>query len=241
MRRVLIAAALWVAVLVSALVPIASAAPTATVAVLVCATSVGVNSSPKPVESSARVPPSASQLVVYSATSGYIQILGPKGLSCQAGIGADGTGSITASFSGDAQGIGRGGGEAVAYPACGGCILTLACPFFPAALRALHNQYKGTLSCGSQPLGQTVRRVSTDAVAFSDPAGEYVSPKANSLVPSNSPYPTNGVVVYETYLYKGRYANSTAMEALCVLPAAEHAVCTVVLNEFLATQVRKFT
>ena len=74
----------------------------------------------------------------------------------------------------------------VAYPTCLECQLTLACPFFPAALKALHSNYPGT-SCGKQPLGQTVRRLSPDAVAFSDPAGEYVPTQTGSLVPSNAP------------------------------------------------------
>jgi hypothetical protein len=49
------------------------------------------------------------------------------------------------------------------------------------------------------------------------------------------------VVVYASYLYRGRYPNSTAMEAVCVLPASDHGTCTAVLNEFLTTQVKKFT
>jgi hypothetical protein len=239
MRRVLIAVALGLAFMVAP-VAAASAAETATVPVVVRATTLGVNNSPTPVASSAIVPASAAHLMVYSTTSGYLQILGPKNLDCQGGIAADGNGSITASPSGDSQDLGHDGVEAIVYPACVGCMLTLACPFFPAALRALRNQYRGSLSCASQPLGQTVRRLSPDAVAFSDPAGEYAPSQAESLVPSNGPYPTNGVVVYETYRYRG-YLDSTAMAAACVLPASQHAVCTVVLNEFLATQVKHFT
>jgi len=167
-------------------------------------------------------------------------MLGPRHLDCQGSIGADGGANITA-FNGSSVsgGIGHGAVTAVAYPTCYGCQVTLACPFFPAALKALHNTYPG-MSCGKQPLGQTVRRLSPDAVAFSDPAGEYVSSQAGSLVPSNSPYPTNGVIVYETYRYRGN-PNTTAMGAACVLPASQHAVCTVVLDEFLATQVKHFT
>ncbi len=239
MRRVLMAAALLLMVLLAP-VPMASAAPTARVHVIVCPTSLGVNNPPKPVASSATMPASAAHLVVYSTTSGYLQILGPRNLACQGGIGADGGANITAwSASSPNAGIGHGGVTAVVYPTCLACQLTLACPFFPAALRALRSQYS-YLNCGSQPLGQIVRRLSADAVAFADPAGEYVSPHADSLVPSNSPYPANGVVVYDIYRYRG-YRDSTTMGAVCVLPASEHAVCTAVLNEFLATQVRNFT
>jgi hypothetical protein len=96
------------------------------------------------------------------------------------------------------------------------------------------------MSCGRQPLGQQLRRLSTDVVAIYDPAGEDVPSTSGGLVPSDSAYPTNGVVVYATYRYHG-YTDTTAMEAVCVLPASQHAVCTAVLNEFLTTQVTKFT
>ena len=218
--------------------PVVRAAPTATVPVIVCPTGLGVNSPQTPVPSSATVPASASHLVVYSATSRYIQILGLKGLSCQAGIGADGSGTITAALAGSYNlSLGHGGVAAVAYPTCVGCLLSLACPFFPAAEKAAqHDGY----NCPTQPLGQVKYRLSGDAVAFSDPSGEYVSPHTESLVPTHSPYPSNGVVIYGTYLYDGRYHDSTAMEAVCVLPGSEHTTCSAVLNEFLATQVRKF-
>ena len=238
MRRALIAAAFGLTVVVVP-VPTASATTTATVPVIVCPTSLAISSPQTPVASSVTVPASAAGLVLYSATSAYIQILGPKNLACQAGIGADGTGTITAlPAHSDNQGIRYGGIEAVAYPTCMRCLLILACPFFPAALKAArHDGY----SCPVQPLGQVVHRLSSHTVAFSDPPGEYVPPASQSLVPSDSRYPTNGVVVYASYLYRGRYPNSTAMEAVCVLPASDHGTCTAVLNEFLTTQVKKFT
>jgi hypothetical protein len=34
-------------------------------------------------------------------------------------------------------------------------------------------------------------------------------------------------------------ANNFAADAVCVLPASEHATCTVILNEFLATQMKR--
>ena len=58
--------------------------------------------------------------------------------------------------------------------------------------------------------------------------------------PPNSQFPENGVVVYDTYLYRS-YKDTIAMEAVCVLPPSEYTICTTVLNYFLATQVRKWT
>lgn len=242
MRRVLIATALGVAALVSAPFPLANAAPTATVPVVVCATSDGVNNSPTSVAPSAKVPASAADLVVYSTTSGYLQVLAPRRFSCRGSIGADGGASLIASALSpfySPSGLSNGGVSAEAIPTCVGCQLLLACPFFPVALRALTREYPG-MSCGRQPLGQQVRRLSTDVVAIYDPAGEDVPSSSGGLVPSDSTYPTNGVVVYATYRYRG-YTDTTAMEAVCVLPTSQHAVCTAVLNEFLTTQVPKFT
>lgn len=238
MTRLVIATAVGLALQVGP-IPVARAASTARVPVVVCPTTLGINSAQTPVASSALVPASAAHLAVYSATSGYIQILGPKHLACQAGIGADGTSSITAEppYSHN-QDIGHGGVAAVVYPACAGCILTLTCPYFTAARKAALQDH---FSCPVQPLGQMIHRLSSIAVAFSDPPGEYVPPHSGSMVPSNSPYPTNGIVVYDSYLYKGRYPNTSGMEAVCVLPANEHAICTAVLDEFLATQVRDIT
>jgi hypothetical protein len=201
----------------------------------------GVNGPSTPVASSASVPAAAAHLVVYSTTSGYLQVLGPRDLACQASIGADGNTSINISHPFSNGGIAKGGISALVFSSCVGCLLTLACPFFPAAMAALHKEYGTSLPCPRQPLGQTVRRLSAEAVAFSDPAGEYVSARSESLVPSDSPYPTNGVVGYGSYLFRNRFRDWTAMEAVCVLPASEHAACTDILNEFLATQVKKFT
>jgi protoporphyrinogen oxidase len=96
------------------------------------------------------------------------------------------------------------------------------------------------MSCGRQPLGQEVKRLSADVVAIYDPAGEAVPSSSGGLVPSNNPYATNGVVVYAKYRYQG-HADTTAMEAVCVLPTDEHATCSAVLEVFVHTQVAKFT
>jgi len=121
--------------------------------------------------------------------------------------------------------------------ACAGCIVTLACPFFAAARKAAAQDH---FSCPAQPLGQSTRRLSAVAVAFYDPAGEYVPADSGSLVPSNSRYPSNGVVIYGTYVYHG-FKNTTAMAAVCVLPESEHGVCTAVLNQFVAVEAKSLS
>ena len=219
-------------------VPPAGAVATVSVPVIVCPTSIGIDLSPSPVADSARVPASAAHLDMYSATSAAIQLLGLKGSYCNATIGADGNSGITVvPAGGNPQNVRHGGMTAVIYPACVGCMWDLACPFFPALAQAEAKLYG---KCPAQPLGQDVRRLSAETVAFYDPPGEYVPSASDELVPSNSPYPTNGVVVYGNYKYKGA-TNPMAMGAVCVLPVTEHALCTAVLDEFLATEARVFS
>lgn len=217
--------------------PVAGATTTTvTIPVIVCPTTEGVNNPPTPVSSTAKVPAAAAHLVVYSSTSAAIQLLGLHAWACHAGIGADGSSSITA-MPPNEQAVTDGGMAALIYPTCQGCMLTLACPFFPVALKELRSE--GMSPCGTQPHGQMVRRLTPYAVAIYDPPGEGVPPDSGGLVPSHSPYPTNGVVVYGAYVWK-HYHESVAMEAVCVLPASEHATCTTVLNEFLFSQADKF-
>ena len=113
----------------------------------------------------------------------------------------------------------------------------LACPFFPAAMKAARQD---SFKCRPQPRGQATHRLGPDAMAFYDPPNEHLPSYSAGLVPSGSPYPTNGVAVYYPANANAR-RNPLAMEAVCVLPASEHVVCTTVLNYFLATQVKKWT
>jgi hypothetical protein len=234
-----IAAILGGAVVVSAAT--AEALTTTVVPVIVCPTGVGVNAPPAPVPGSTSVPISDAHLVVYSSVSGAIQLLGPKGSSCQAGIGADGNSSIfVVPAWGDTQTLTDGGSWAAIYPACVGCMWSVACPFFPALAKTEVSLYG---KCPAQPLGQVVRRLRADAVGFYDPPGESVPPRDGDMVPPNSLYPTNGVVIYATYSfrYKGQpETGSFAMAGVCVLPASEHSTCSGVLDDFVATQPKRY-
>jgi Domain of unknown function (DUF4850) len=237
MLRSVIVLAVLVTVSVAPTSAASAAKTTVTVPVIVCPTTLGVNNPPTPVPAAARVPAAAAHLAVYSATSAAIQLLGPTGWACQAGIGADGSSSITAVPPDRRIAINDGGVAALIYPACQGCMLTLACPFFPVAMRQLHHE--AVLPCGPQPLGQVVHHLSPWAVALSDPPGEAIPKNSGGLVPSDSLYPTNGVVVYGAYTWK-QYHVAVAMEAVCVLPASKHSTCTAVLDEFLSAQAEKF-
>ena len=155
----------------------ATAASPATVPVVVCDTgSGGLPLTPAPVAVSAKVPAADRDLEVYSLVAGSFQVLAPRTMGCQGIVGTDGTTNISVGPDevpepGAAQVT--VGVTATFIPACYGCMLDLACPFFPAAEQLWERSYTN-MQCTSQPKGQSVYRLGADAVAFSDPAGEYV-------------------------------------------------------------------
>jgi hypothetical protein len=226
----------------------ATAAPAAAVPVVVCDTSSGGPPlTPAPLPSNADVPVGDRNLEVYSLVAGSFQVLAPRTMGCEGTVGADGTTLIsvgpnepTGPWAAPAVGV-----TAYVIPACYGCMLDLACPFFPVAAQLLEKGY-GNMQCTPQPKGQSVYRLGSDAVAFSDPPGEYVPTLDRALVPNDSPYPTNGVVLFYRVPLVHRPRRSqppwrlhwTALDAVCVLPASGHHVCTEVLNEFVATHGR---
>jgi hypothetical protein len=218
----------------------ASSTPTtAVVPVVICPTSVGVPTSPVPVPATAKVSAPAAHLTMYSTVSADLDVLAPPGFFCEAIIGADGSARITAwSPKSASETIATGGVAALVYPACVGCMLSFACPFFPGAEKSLRRS--GGPACATRPPGQVARRLNAYTIAISDPPGERVpASEADGLLPSGAPYPTYGVIAYGTYPYEG-HRPDVAFGAACVLPASEHQVCTTVLNEFLASEGEKF-
>jgi hypothetical protein len=134
-----------------------------------------------------------------------------------------------------------GGVEAITSGDDSAAASLAACSFFPAAMRAVsQDPLTAAVGCPMQPPGQAVHRLSSEAVAIFDPAGEDIPVGANFLtMPDDSPYPINGVVVYGIHISHGR-STAVAMEAVCVLPSSERRICDVVLSYFLATQPKKF-
>jgi len=134
----------------------------------------------------------------------------------------------------------RGGVEASSSGDDSAAASLAACSFFPKAMLAvLQDPRTAAVGCPAQPPGQTVHRLSPEAVAIFDPAGEDVPVNPASLVPDDSPYPTNGVVVYGIQVSHGR-SMAVAIQAVCVLPSSERGICDVVLSYLLATQPKKF-
>ncbi len=225
------------AVLVSALVPGWRAdRPGASVPVVVCPTTVGAETAPVPVPATAGVPGPAAHMALYAAVSADLEVLGPGGYFCQATVGADGNTTVTAWPSSNMTGaLGAGGVRAVSYPACTGCQLALACRFFAGAARRL--EVDGLAHCAAPPRGEMVKRLNAYSVQFTDPPGGH--PSAGALVPPAGTYPTEGVVVYGSSLYRGQ-RDPVVEGATCVLPAAQRAACAEVLHTFTVLLGRRY-
>jgi hypothetical protein len=196
---------------------------TASLPVVSCPTSLGVT---RPAVSLPRSRPVAvpqalaADLSVYTDNQGVMELLGPKGWSCTAGIGADGSGGVTVHppAAGPSSPTAITGSET---SACVGCTLAQACPLFPSAAKALRS-YLGQ-ACPAHPAAETVASIAPGIVSFEDPPGV----KGDGQ-PSGGPYPANGVMTYHPSAPDGSWQET------CTLPASEKNECTAVLNTFVS-------
>jgi hypothetical protein len=158
-------------------------------------------------------------LVAYTNTASYL--VAPRGMRCSGGVGADSTSLIVVWPRGQARpGIhARTDGLTLLLdPACVGCQAGDACPFFRALARRL------SFPCSSGiPAGERVSRPAPTLALFEDPPGVAVSGW-----PSGGPDPANGVVGST-----GTASDVLVYRSTCTLPAREHAICTMSLNDLI--------
>ena len=211
---------------------------TTSLPVVACPTSYAVEPAPAakalPSALSASVPKDlASQLTVYADEAGVMDVLAPTGWNCTASLGADGSGGVSVAPSGevlpDASNhlpVGSTDEAIVATQngGCQGCADDQACPFFAVAAQASLSQCSST-----PPEGESVAPLSSTVVSFSDPPGT-----AGDADPSGGEYPANAVVTY-VMGPPGSEGNSvSSWLETCTLPYSEQALCTAVLNDFVA-------
>ena len=172
-----------------------------------------------------------STLAIYTDSEELEVVLAPKGWHCQAGYGADGSGSISAYPTGESTPHAftevtihaDSSDEAVTLSETGGSPViaaATACPYFADA--AGQAQQYGVGTC-THPDNSVVDPISPTAVDLALPAGQSASG-----IPSGGLYVTNAVVLYTPTTQPGTYEGS------CTLPQDEHAVCTAVLNDMVS-------
>jgi hypothetical protein len=198
--------------------------------VVSCPTSFAVTTATVPLPSSAivDVPPTlAKTMVVYSDTHSILMLLAPKGWTCKASFGADGSGDMTILPAEETLPSGKlappSSAQAITAGETGGSPVQAAfqaCAFFPAAAQALEADLEQ--SCSS-PASESLDQISASAVAFEDPAGIV-----GTGSPSGGENPANGVITYSADKGPGSYTST------CTLPQDEHDRCTASLNYFIS-------
>jgi hypothetical protein len=192
------------------------------VAVVRCPTTFGIGGPPRLTPATIHVSSSSSTsgLVAYTNTQTYL--VGPRGLRCAGGVGADG-GPLVLAWR---RGLPRPGPHArtagltlTLEEACAGCKADDACPFFTVLARDL-----GFPCRRGVPSGERVYRLRPDVTLFEDPPEV-----AGSGWPSGGPDPANGLVGTTGTPLRGLVYRST-----CTLPTEDHSICTTSLNDVIS-------
>ena len=197
---------------------------TVSLPVVNCPTSLGVDrpAVPLPQSRPVAVPRAlAAELSVYADNQGIMELLGPKGWSCTAAYGADGSGGVSVHPQGEgpSSAVAIGGSET---SACVGCTLDQACRLFLGAARALRSTY-GQPCPARPPAAETVVPIAAGIMAFEDPPGV----KGDGQ-PSGGKYAAHGVMTYHPSAPDGSWQET------CTLPSSEKDVCTEALNSFVS-------
>src|SRR5580658_5395944 len=175
----------------------------------------------------------ATELAVYGDTEEIMMLVGPRGWTCSAAYGADGSGGVIAYPKGETVPESWGAAwllsppssdEAISGAETGGSPVQAAaeaCGYFlDAATATLNDLGHG---CPGRPSSESIDEISTDVVGFEDPPGV-----SGEGTPSGGEDPANGVITYSSSLSPGSYRST------CTLPARQHPLSTASLDEFVA-------
>jgi ABC-type lipoprotein export system ATPase subunit len=208
---------------------------TASVPVVACPTTWGITPGPAPKTLPSSItlslPPSlVGEVTDYSDQMKIMQVIGPKDWQCAASYGADGGGGLQVYSPNEEAPSGSAfsnqSAEAVeGHETSVGLLnrLEQACPLFPSAAVALESEYQ--LSCSeTKPAEEQSTQLSSTVVEFEDPPGVV-----GDGDPSGGPYPANGVMIYIPGSDNGSWTET------CTLPASEHSLCTLSLNQFVSS------
>lgn len=215
--------------------PSPTALESATLPLVACPTSYGVDPSPTPAalpsSTTESVPADlATQVTVYTDEQGNMKLLAPTGWVCNANFGADGSGGVTITPTGETLPSGQlSQGSTVEAivgsetSACVQCREGQACPLFATAAADYEQDYQ--MTCPSEKPGEeSSEPIEDGVVGFLDPPGV-----AGDAYPSGGEYPANAVMTYHSGNENGSWLDT------CTLPYSQQALCTAVLNSFANT------
>jgi hypothetical protein len=211
-----------------------SAGTTITLPVVGCTTELGVppsQSDPHAPTSLTIAAPSftTTALEGYSDLRGFMPVVAPAGWNCKAIEATDGGQGVGVTPPGATPRNSWGSGTTVTQPptdgifaswdpACQGCVYGEICGIVPSA-DADFPDYAANGLCGTPPAGQTVTPLGNNLYAIDDPAGALGPDAAHSLLRYTPKTPTT---------------DASAIRETCILPVSQRAVCTALLDDFMA-------
>jgi hypothetical protein len=204
----------------------------AMIPVTVCNTDVvGGSATPQPSEVPGRVSTAGlGTMSIYTDSEGTVEVLAPSGWNCQATDGGDGNTPLDVWPKAASAPVNFGISEGIkgyVIPACVGCMFDLVCPLFPRS--ALSTIDLTEPSCSSRPPStETDTQVNPNVVSFVDPPGVK-----GTWDDSANADPAEGIVYFNP-TFDGTSGEPTAGMAVCVLPPADHSICTASLDDFVA-------
>lgn len=208
--------------------------PAARIPVIACPSKYGLPGTPPTRVATAELVPLpttvANRLDYYSDQARSVRpILGPRGWSCRATVGADQSVDIQVYPPG---GSSRSPGEVDVRDdaPCVGCMYSDACPLIPHVAAEL--RYVQLPCPATRPARETVTWVTgssafskagDDIVSFTDPPGVH-----GTGTPSGGPYYTRGMLMFSW----SPGTNSNVSVLNCALPDKDRALCTAILKIF---------
>jgi hypothetical protein len=205
-------------------IPAAQASAQTSVPVVACPTAFGIPSEARQPPRTISVlgsPASTRGLVAYTNTFDYL--IGPAGMRCSGAVGVDGGQRVVvwAASHGMPGPRSRDAGVSLLIdPACLSCKAADACPFF-----AQFSAAYGTGCPTGIPPGERVYGLRRTITLFEDPPGI-----AGDGWPSGGSNPANGLVGLNTTVRQ----NPLVYRSTCTLPATQHWICSVSLNDTIA-------
>ena len=164
-----------------------------------------------------------TKVALYADQYDIMRAIGPRGWSCVASIAADGGAQLSIYTPGTKAPVFFGSllGRSLATevtvqqePACEGCRLAMACPFFTSARRLFQKSFPGagSLTICVRPSGEVITKSTNDLRYFKDAPGAV-----GHAYPSGGPDRAFGVAFYDpdTYSYLVSCTLSKSLNELC--------------------------
>ena len=151
-------------------------------------------------------------------------VLAPRGWGCQVQVGADGTTGVDVyplATSPTPSGTGHEEVQAASDSACQGCVYSTVCALVPGAGKQLGF---AMLPCAPLKRGEVVTWISGSAKNNVPPVHDVIALEE----PGHDP--AHGGVLYDYMTAQG----GEASEETCTLPSDQRALCTSILDNFVA-------